>query len=167
MSNPLDGWPHESCVVSQVESPTAAFFIPIPGFWKLAEQYKGVLDISPTKASYWTSGSSLTTVRKPFSVFLGGSVVKNLPANPRDTGSIPDPGRSNKTLSNWAHCAVEPGSRNYWAHISQLLKPVHPRAHALWEATAMSSPCTTVFLKEKFCFLLYRFSTAISKTHLH
>ena len=87
-------------------------------------------------------GSSMTTVRKLFRGFPGGSVVKNLPANPRDTGSILDPGRSNKT---WA---AEPTgnywawSHNYWTHVSQLLKPVRPGAHALWEAPAMSSPCT-------------------------
>ena len=142
MSNPLDGWPHESCAVSQVESPTSAFFTPIPWLWKLTEHYKGVLAIFPTKASYWTSGSSMTTVRKLFRGFPGGSVVKNLPANPRDTGSILDPGRSNKT---WA---AEPTgnywawSHNYWTHVSQLLKTVRPGAHALWEAPAMSSPCT-------------------------
>ena len=29
----------------------------------------------------------------------------------------------------WA-CALEPGSHNYWAQMSQLLKPEHPGAHA-------------------------------------
>ena len=44
--------------------------------------------------------------------------------------------------NHWA-CALEPGSRSYWAHMPQLLKPVCPRAHALqkgrppqWEARA-------------------------------
>ena len=32
--------------------------------------------------------------------FQGGSVVKNLPANAGDTGSIPGVGRSHKPLSN-------------------------------------------------------------------
>ena len=32
--------------------------------------------------------------------FPGGSVVKNLPANARDTGSIPGPGRSYMSWSN-------------------------------------------------------------------
>ena len=42
--------------------------------------------------------------------FPGGAVVKNLPANARNTGSIPGPGRSHMPQSNWA-C------------VSQLLKP--------------------------------------------
>ena len=32
--------------------------------------------------------------------FLGGSVVKNPPANSEDMGSIPDPGRCNMPQSN-------------------------------------------------------------------
>ena len=50
----------------------------------------------------------------------------------------------------WA-CALEPKSRNYWAHVLQLLKPVCPKAQALqeekppqWEACTLlleSSPC--------------------------
>ena len=44
----------------------------------------------------------------------GGSVVKNLPANARDTGLIPDLGRSHLRRSNWAY-ALEPGNRNYWS----------------------------------------------------
>ena len=32
--------------------------------------------------------------------FPGGAVVKNLPANARDTGSSPGPGRSHMPLSN-------------------------------------------------------------------
>ena len=32
--------------------------------------------------------------------FLGGTVVKNLPANARDTGSGPGPGRSHMPQSN-------------------------------------------------------------------
>ena len=34
--------------------------------------------------------------------FLGGSVVKNPPANAGDVGLIPDPGRPHKPQSNWA-----------------------------------------------------------------
>ena len=92
--------------------------------------------------------------------FLGGSVVKNSPANTGDTGLIPDPGRSHMHLRshisnqdltccgttkpmnhNYSVCVMEPGNCNYWAHVPQLLKPVCPRAHALqlekplqWEA---------------------------------
>ena len=41
--------------------------------------------------------------------FLGGSVVKNLPANGGDTGSIPDLGRSHML----SHGATKPMSPNY------------------------------------------------------
>ena len=40
---------------------------------------------------------------KDFKGFPGGPVVKNLPANTGDTGSIPDPGRSHVLQSNEAH----------------------------------------------------------------
>ena len=42
-------------------------------------------------------------------------------------------------------CALEPTSRNSWAHVLQTLKPACPRAclfSATREATAMRSPCT-------------------------
>ena len=35
--------------------------------------------------------------------FPGGSVVKNLPANAGDMGSIPDPGRFHMPWSNYVH----------------------------------------------------------------
>ena len=35
--------------------------------------------------------------------FPGGTVVKNLPANAGDTGSIPGPGRSHMLWSNYTH----------------------------------------------------------------
>ena len=37
----------------------------------------------------------------------GGSVVKNLPANAGDTGSVPDLGRSHMPQSNQAHVPQE------------------------------------------------------------
>ena len=37
--------------------------------------------------------------------FPGGSVVKTLPSNARDTGSIPGPGKSHMTQSNQARAA--------------------------------------------------------------
>ena len=69
--------------------------------------------------------------------FLGGTVVKNPPANAGDMGWIPGPGRSHMLQSNKAHvsqllslCSI--------AHEPQLLSPhattteVHvPRARAL------------------------------------
>ena len=83
--------------------------------------------------------------------FPGGLMVKNLPANARDRGSFPDPGRSYMPLSNYWAFALELGSHNYRAHMSQLLKWSCPRARAAqqeklpqWEAHApqlKSSPC--------------------------
>ena len=76
----------------------------------------------------------------------------SLPADAEDTGSIPGPGRCHmkSVCHNYWACALESGSRNYRAHRSQLLKPVHPRGRALqlekppqWEAHALqveSSP---------------------------
>ena len=39
-------------------------------------------------------------IQKSFKDFPGGAVVKNLPANAGDTGSIPGPGRSHLPQSN-------------------------------------------------------------------
>ena len=39
-------------------------------------------------------------VKRTQKAFPGGSVVKNLPANAGDTGSIPDPGRSHMPGGN-------------------------------------------------------------------
>ena len=61
--------------------------------------------------------------------FPGGTVVKNLPANAGDTGSIlvwEDPtcrGATKPARCNYWACALEPASHNYWAHVPQLLKP--------------------------------------------
>jgi len=55
--------------------------------------------------------------------FPGGSVVKNLPANAGDVGSIPDPGRFHVLQSNYA-CAPQllslcsgPGTTTPEAHV--------------------------------------------------
>ena len=61
--------------------------------------------------------------------FPGGSVVKNLPANAGDVGSIPGPGGSHGPQSNSARgpqlltCAREPRSRNYGAHLPSSWSP--------------------------------------------
>ena len=47
-----------------------------------------------------------TTGENKRECFPGGSVVKNLPANAGDTGSIPDPGRFHMPWSNKA-CALQ------------------------------------------------------------
>ena len=69
--------------------------------------------------------------RKEVSVgFPGGSVVKNLPANAGDTGSIPDPGRFHTPRSKEA-CVPQLLSPCSRAWEPQLMKPTHPRAHTL------------------------------------
>ena len=62
--------------------------------------------------------------------FSGGPVVKNLPADARDTGSIPGPGRfrmlrGSATMPALTLTELTPVSRNYWAHVLQILKPEH------------------------------------------
>ena len=68
-------------------------------------------------------------------------VVKNLPANAGDMGSIPGPGRFRMSGSNytWVPQLLSLGST---AQVLQLLKPVRlkPVVHNK-EATAMRSPC--------------------------
>ena len=76
--------------------------------------------------------------------FPGGSEVKNLPCNARDTSSIPGPGRSHMLKSSWARepqllaCALEPRSCNYWSPRDLEL------CSATWEATTKRSPCTAL-----------------------
>ena len=62
--------------------------------------------------------------------FSGDSLVKNLPANTGDMGSIPGPGRSHVPHSNYTHASqlLALCSRT---QEPQLLKPVRPRAQAL------------------------------------
>ena len=71
--------------------------------------------------------------------FPGDAVVKNLPANAGDMGSIPGPGRPHMPWSNQARvpqllslCSrarepqlMKPAHCNYSAHVLQLLKPAH------------------------------------------
>ena len=53
--------------------------------------------------------------------FPGGPMVKNLPANAGDMGSIyggEDPtcgGATKPSCYNYWACALEPGSQNYWS----------------------------------------------------
>ena len=46
--------------------------------------------------------------------FPGGPVVKNLPANAGDVGSIPGMGRFHMPLRSHT---LEAGNLNYWAHM--------------------------------------------------
>ena len=62
--------------------------------------------------------------------FLGGTVVKNPPANAGYKGLSPGLGRSHMPgatkpmCHNYWVCALEPTSHNYWTCVPQLLKPV-------------------------------------------
>jgi len=52
--------------------------------------------------------------------FSDSLVVKNLPADAEDMGSISDPtrwGATKPVRHNYWACALEPGDRNYWAHV--------------------------------------------------
>ena len=59
-----------------------------------------------------------------FGDFPGGALVKNPPANARDTGSSPGPGRSHMLRSNQAR-APQLLSLRSRACEPQLLKPAH------------------------------------------
>ena len=68
-----------------------------------------------------------------------GSMVKNPPANARDTGLMPDWENSTCLATtkpmchNYWACTLELGSHNCWAPMPQLLELPHPRAWALWK----------------------------------
>ena len=81
--------------------------------------------------SWWTVKVRIKSI--PVLGFLGGTVVKNPPANAGDIGSISSPRRS-----------LMPMSHNYWAHMPQLLKPTHPGARDPQRATATRNPFTTI-----------------------
>ena len=73
--------------------------------------------------------------------FLGGPVVKNLPANAGNRGSIRSPGRSHRLWSNEARepqvlsPRSGPGSLNCWAHVPWSLCSTAKQAPQ-WEARA-------------------------------
>ena len=83
--------------------------------------------------------------------FPSGSVITNLPASARDTGSIPGPGGTHMPWSNWVH-ETQLLSLSSRARELQLLKSVRPRAYApqqekpsQWEACIPQlekSPCS-------------------------
>ena len=67
--------------------------------------------------------------------FPGGTVVKSLPADAGDTGSILGPGRSpmpgatKPVHHNYWASTLEPTIHNYWAHALQQEKPPQWEAH--------------------------------------
>ena len=73
----------------------------------------GEKEIKTTMRHHFTATKK--TMLKKKGDFPGGPLVKNLPANAGDMGSIPASGRFHMQQSNRSHEL-------------QLLKPVHPRA---------------------------------------
>ena len=69
--------------------------------------------------------------------FPGGAVVKNLPANAEDTGSIPGPGRSHMPWSNWARAPqlLSPRAATTEAHAPRARAPQQEKPPQ-WEACA-------------------------------
>jgi len=83
--------------------------------------------------------------------FPVGPVASNPPDNAGDTASTPDLGRSHGPWGNWAHAPqlLRLCSRAHKLQLqrpsAQLLKPVHPRVHALQqETTAVRSLHTPI-----------------------
>ena len=59
---------------------------------------KGPLSTFSSKKLF--PGSTYINAKNIALAYLGGSVIKNPPANAEDTGLIPGPGRSHMLLSN-------------------------------------------------------------------
>ena len=80
----------------------------------------------------WATETSIyvhiqSPTKSPLGGFPGSSVVKNLPANAGDTGSIPDLGRSHMPQSNKA-CAPQPLS------LCSRARPLQQERPPQWEA---------------------------------
>ena len=106
--------------------------IPLPeiiGFSMTVEQRLRNLHLEASRWFSWKQGGD----------FPGGSVVKNLPANAGDTGSIPGPGDYHVLQS------IQARVPQLWA---SALLPRNPSSWSLCpgtrEATKMRSLCTTV-----------------------
>ena len=80
---------------------------------------------------YWISLKSLSK-KSNIGNFPGGAVVKNLPDNAGDRGSIPC--EEDPTCLG----AGKPLHHNFWACVLQLLKPMNPRVkhHNFWNLLA-------------------------------
>ena len=121
-----------SCSVASASSPVIFTYT----------SYLSILSLMDTQVVS-NSPTSLTALQQTeVQGFPGGSVVKNLPANARDLGSIPDPGGCYRSQSSWARapqllslCSRAQEHQNTAAHM--------PTARALqqeeppqWEARA-------------------------------
>ena len=95
------------CLCLQTDLIPAATAVPIPA-WVLAGN-RWQISRGKLRRVWWKKCSQDDyRLRKPKKgAFPGGPVVKNLPANVRDAGSIPGLGRSHVLRGNWA-CAPQP-----------------------------------------------------------
>ena len=99
----------------------------------------------------------------------GGSVVKNLPANAKDTGLIPGPGRSHMPQSNEAHTQLLSLCSRAWE--PQILRPPAiateacvPKAHTLQQEKPLQWEARTLQLESiPILTQLERASTALNK----
>ena len=93
-------------------------------------RYRSHCPLLPSLRPQMTSTQIFLTLRIWLLGLTSGSVVKNLPVNVGDRGSIPGPGRSHMPWSNSAH---GPQLLNLCSRARelQLLKPMCPQAHAL------------------------------------
>ena len=91
--------------------------------------------------------------------FPGGSVVKNLPTNAGDKGSILGPRRSHMpgatkpVCHNFWSCVLEPGSHSYWACMPHLLQPLCPRACVLQQGKPLQWGTCTLQLESSLSSL--------------
>ena len=98
----------------------------------------------------WTGKEGIGSLMTLRQGFPGGSVVKNLPANARETGSIPGLGRSHMWRSKRAHVpqllwlcsgACEAPLLSPRIAATEACEPQNP-CSATREATTVRSPCT-------------------------
>ena len=104
-----------------------------PEVYQSQWQHEGPFSLAPANGSNRNWGKLTAVVGFP-----GGPVIKNLPANAGDTGSIPSPGRPHMLQRNWAHVAQLLNSCSR-AWDPQLLKP-ECLCSATSKATAVRSP---------------------------
>ena len=92
---------------------------------------------------WWLDMDVLISKKNHFQGFPSGSVVKNLPANAGDTGSVPDPGRfphATEQLSPWATTS----ETVLWSLCSTTKKLPQWEAHApQLESGRVASTCST------------------------
>ena len=112
----------------------------------LVLEYKTFFFNRPSKVT----GQSNHKIKKMVEGFPGDAVVeftyqgKRRGFDPWSGKSLQVVKQSSPCAATIGACALEPGSRNYWAHAAQPLKPVCPWAHvpqpekpSRWEAQAL------------------------------